>query len=63
MSTLMVDPVKLPSGVTMDRSVIIRHLLNDPTDPFNRQPLTEEMLEPDTELLAKIHDWLKAKKA
>jgi len=44
MDTLMVDPVKLPSGVVMDRAIITRHLLNSQTDPFNRQPLTEEEL-------------------
>lgn len=36
----------LPSGVIMDRSIIARHLLNSQTDPFNRQPLTEEELQP-----------------
>lgn len=40
----MCDPVLLPSGKVMDRSIITRHLLNSSTDPFNRQPLTEEML-------------------
>lgn len=44
MDTLINDPVILPSGVIMDRSVITRHLLNSQTDPFNRQPLTEEQL-------------------
>ena len=29
MSTLMLDPVKLPSGRVMERSVIMQHLLND----------------------------------
>lgn len=48
MDTLMTDPVQLPSGNIMDRSIILRHLLNSPTDPFNRQPLTESMLEPGT---------------
>lgn len=42
----MSDPVELPSGVIMDRSIIARHLLNSQTDPFNRQPLTEEELKP-----------------
>lgn len=42
----MVDPVSLPSGKIMDRSIITRHLLNSNTDPFNRQPLTEDMLVP-----------------
>lgn len=46
MDTLMSDPVQLPSGNIMDRAIILRHLLNSPTDPFNRQTLTESMLEP-----------------
>ncbi|KAG0713084.1 Ubiquitin conjugation factor E4 B [Chionoecetes opilio] len=46
MQTLMEDPVELPSGVVMDRHNIVRHLLNDPTDPFTRQPLAEEQLMP-----------------
>ena len=46
MDTIMEDPVYLPSGHIMDRSVIMRHLLNTSTDPFNRQPLTEDMLRP-----------------
>lgn len=46
MDTLMEDPVILPSGKIVDRSVIIRHLLNSNTDPFNRQTLTEDMLVP-----------------
>ena len=38
---LMSDPVKLPSsGCVVDRSTIKQHLLNDPNDPFNREPLT-----------------------
>ena len=45
--TLMRDPVILPtSGKIMDRAVIMRHLLNSDTDPFNRQPLTTDMLKP-----------------
>ncbi|RKP05111.1 ubiquitin elongating factor core-domain-containing protein [Thamnocephalis sphaerospora] len=43
--SLMRDPVTLPtSGVTMDRSAIKSHLLSDATDPFNRKPLTVDML-------------------
>lgn len=48
MDILMTDPVLLPSGVVMDRSIIMRHLLNSNTDPFNRQHLTEDMLIPGT---------------
>lgn len=46
MDTLMEDPVILPSSHVVDRSVIIRHLLNSPTDPFSRQPLVVEQLVP-----------------
>ena len=46
MDTLMEDPVELPSGKVMDRAVIMRHLLNSSTDPFSRQPLSEDMLMP-----------------
>ena len=42
----MRDPVELPGGAIMDRPIIMRHLLNSQTDPFNRQPLSEEELIP-----------------
>lgn len=58
MDTLMDDPVILPgSNKIVDRSIIIRHLLNSKTDPFNRQPLSEEMLIPATELKTTIDKW------
>ncbi len=57
MATLMNEPVKLPSGISIDRPVIVRHLLNTPQDPFNRQHLTVDMLVPDYELQAKIREW------
>ncbi|KAF7278364.1 hypothetical protein GWI33_008496 [Rhynchophorus ferrugineus] len=57
MDTLMTDPVLLPSGQIMDRSVIMRHLLNSNTDPFNRQPLTEDMLLPADDLKERIRIW------
>jgi ubiquitin conjugation factor E4 B len=45
--TLMTDPVLLPtSQIVIDRSTITAHLLNDPHDPFNRQPLRSEDLLP-----------------
>ncbi|KAL0871377.1 hypothetical protein ABMA27_005111 [Loxostege sticticalis] len=62
MDTLMTDPVYLPSGKVMDRSVILRHLLNSATDPFNRQPLSEDQLRPATELKEKINKWQREKK-
>ncbi|XP_076789842.1 ubiquitin conjugation factor E4 B isoform X1 [Arvicanthis niloticus] len=63
MDTLMTDPVRLPSGTIMDRSIILRHLLNSPTDPFNRQMLTESMLEPVPELKEQIQAWMREKQS
>ena len=57
MDTLMTDPVQLPSGVIIDRPVIVRHLLNTNQDPFNRQNLTVDMLIPATELKHRIETW------
>ncbi|KAK2655850.1 hypothetical protein Ddye_008902 [Dipteronia dyeriana] len=57
--TLMKDPVILPSSrITVDRPVIQRHLLSDSTDPFNRSHLTADMLIPDTELKARIEEFI-----
>ncbi|KAH9506359.1 Ubiquitin conjugation factor E4 B [Dermatophagoides farinae] len=61
MDTIMDDPVILPSGNIMDRSVIIRHLLNASTDPFNRQPLNEDMLVPNDKLRQEIKEWKQQK--
>lgn len=61
MDTLMDDPVLLPSGKVMDRAVILRHLLNSSTDPFNRQPLTEDMLMPVEDLKLRIVAWKQKK--
>lgn len=59
MSTLMLDPVLLPSSnVTVDRSTIARHLLSDQTDPFNRSPLTMDQIRPNEELKQQIIKWL-----
>ncbi|KAJ4707379.1 Ubiquitin conjugation factor like [Melia azedarach] len=59
--TLMKDPVILPSSrITVDRPVIQRHLLSDSTDPFNRSHLTADMLIPDTELKARIEEFIRS---
>ncbi|XP_023745676.1 probable ubiquitin conjugation factor E4 [Lactuca sativa] len=59
--TLMKDPVILPSSrIIVDRPVIQRHLLSDPTDPFNRSHLTPDMLIPDTELKQKIEEFVRS---
>jgi hypothetical protein len=60
---LMTDPVKLPkSNVILDRKTIETHLLSDQTDPFNRSPLTKDMLIPCPELKAKIQEYINKKK-
>jgi len=64
MSTLMHDPVTLPtSGNTVERTVIARHLLSDPSDPFNRMPLSEDMLQPNVELKARIEAYIASKRS
>lgn len=63
MSTLMSDPVILPSSKqTVDRNTIARHLLSDQTDPFNRSPLTMDQVIPNTELANEIKQWLANRK-
>lgn len=60
--TLMKDPVILPSSnITIDRPVIQRHLLSDSSDPFNRSHLTGDMLIPNTELKAKIEEFIRSR--
>jgi len=57
--TLMKDPVKLPtSGTVIDRSTIRQHLLNDPHDPFNRETLSLDMVQPALELKERMAKWL-----
>ncbi|XP_039292450.1 ubiquitin conjugation factor E4 A isoform X2 [Nilaparvata lugens] len=58
MSTLMVDPVTLPSSkINIDRSTISRHILSDQSDPFNRSLLTMNMVIPNPELKERIQKW------
>lgn len=59
MSTIMLDPVVLPSSrTTVDRTTIARHLLSDQSDPFNRSPLSMDQVKSDTELKERIHSWI-----
>lgn len=63
MSTLMSDPVLLPSSrIVVDRSTIARHLLSDQTDPFNRSPLSMEDVIPDIDLKQQIECFLKERR-
>jgi hypothetical protein len=44
--TPIIHPMILPeSGIIIDRTVIMSHLLENKYDPFNRQPITFEQLE------------------
>ncbi|GEQ72270.1 hypothetical protein JCM33374_g5957 [Metschnikowia sp. JCM 33374] len=64
MYTLMEDPVILPgSKVTMDRATIKAHLLSDPTDPFNRMPLSLEDVIDDVDMREKIHAFKSGKRS
>ncbi|XP_053669699.1 ubiquitin conjugation factor E4 A [Anopheles nili] len=64
MSSLMTDPVILPSSrITVDRSTIARHLLSDQSDPFNRSPLTMEQVKRNDQLKSEIDAWIREKRA
>ena len=45
MDTLIENPVMLPNDIIIDRGTILRHLLTSETNPFDRAPLTIEILE------------------
>ena len=60
MAEIMVDPVLLPSSNNiMDRRHIMRIIMSDDHDPFNRQPLKPADLVPQTDLKTKIHAFCK----
>lgn len=43
-------------------NIFFRHLLSDQTDPFNRSPLTMDMVKSNVELQQKIQKWISQKK-
>ena len=45
MDTLIEHPVMLPNNIIIDYGTISRHLLNNDTNPFNRELLTLEILD------------------
>lgn len=63
LSSFMRDPVLLPSGHVVDRSTIQQHLLNDSTDPFNRDQMTVDDIKPATELKEKMDKWIAERRA
>ena len=55
---LMENPVILPSShINIDRRTIEDYLLSNPSDPFNRNPLTKDELIPNEELKKKIDEY------
>ena len=55
---LMENPVILPSSkINIDRRTIEDYLLTNPSDPFNRNPLTKEELIPNEKLKKKIDEY------
>ena len=55
---LMENPVILPSSkINIDRRTIEDYLLTNPSDPFNRNPLTKEELIPNEELKKKNDEY------
>jgi len=63
MSIIMLDPVLLPSSKqVVDRSTIARHLLSDQSDPFNRAPLTMDMVQSQQELKQRVQQWVEGKR-
>ena len=42
-----------------DQTITICYIFSDQSDPFNRQPLTMEMIQPATELKEKMDAWLR----
>eukprot|EP00039_Didymoeca_costata_P029597 m.25391 g.25391 ORF g.25391 m.25391 type:complete len:976 (-) comp7702_c0_seq1:57-2984(-) len=59
MAELMTDPVILPSSKQiMDRAVLRQHLLGDPIDPFNREPLSLDDVLPADDLRKEIEAWV-----
>jgi hypothetical protein len=72
MSTLMKDPVELPSSrnivdyMTISKSFDVyyleKHLMNEPNDPFNRSPLTIDQLVPRNDLKQRIEEYKESKR-
>lgn len=60
MAEIMADPVLLPtSNNIMDRRHIMRIIMSDDHDPFNRQPLKPTDLVPQDDLRDRIHAFCK----
>mmetsp|Transcript_4918 Transcript_4918/g.31454 ORF Transcript_4918/g.31454 Transcript_4918/m.31454 type:complete len:1286 (-) Transcript_4918:321-4178(-) len=61
MQVVMTEPVMLPSNNVLDRKTILQHLMNTPSDPFTREPLTIESCKPLPKLQQRIHAYLQSR--
>ena len=57
---IMQDPVITPSGVSYERSSLLRHLKSSPVDPLTRVPMTEQQLIPNIALKNACEEFLAA---
>lgn len=56
---IMEQPMAMPTSRNrMDRKTLSAHLAINPSDPFNRKPLTMDMIYPDVALKMRIDEWL-----
>ncbi|WEW59749.1 U-box-domain-containing protein [Emydomyces testavorans] len=55
---IMHDPVSTPSGQSFDRVSILKHLQQNPIDPFSRLPMTAKDLRPNYALKAACEEFL-----
>lgn len=58
---VMKKPMILPDGHRIERSCVLRAIAEKKQNPYNRAPLTRDMLKEDVELRARIEEWRKAK--
>lgn len=64
MTTLMKDPVILPSLKRIDRTTLLNLLDGEtPLDPFSRQEITKENVVADSDLQARILAWVAEKRS
>ena len=55
---IFLDPVKLPSGETVEREVIEKWVKQKNENPFTHEPLKVEQLVPDEEMKKKVNEFL-----
>lgn len=56
---LPLDPVITRTGHSYERSTLLEHLKNNPTDPLTREPLTAKELRPNVALRQVLEEFWK----